>query len=90
MGNYPFTNTDNTIGGIYIVRDPRDVVLSYANHFGVDNEESTNMLINKENCEQYFDEKLKEKYLKSLMGSWSMNYLSWKNYKGKKNTFNEI
>ena len=84
LGNYPFTNTDNTIGGIYIVRDPRDVVLSYANHFGLDNSESTNMLIDKENCEQYFDEKLKEKYLRSLMGSWSMNYLSWRHYKGRK------
>ena len=84
LGNYPFTNTDNTIGGIYIVRDPRDVVLSYANHFGLDNSESTNMLIDKENCEQYFDEKLKEKYLRSLMGSWSMNYLSWRHYRGRK------
>ena len=25
------------------------------------------MLMDKENCEQYFDEKLKEKYLRSLM-----------------------
>ena len=84
LGNYPFTNTDNTIGGIYIVRDPRDVVLSYANHFGLDNSESTNMLMDKENCERYFDEKLKEKYLRSLMGSWSMNYLSWRHYRGRK------
>ena len=84
LGNYPFTNTENTIGGIYIVRDPRDVVLSYANHFGVSNDESANMLTDKENCEQYFDEKLKKKYLRSIMGSWSMNYLSWKYYKGRK------
>ena len=34
INNFPFTNTENTIGGIYIVRDPRDVVLSNANHFG--------------------------------------------------------
>ena len=84
LGNYPFTNTDNTIGGIYIVRDPRDVVLSYANHFGVNNDVSTDMLIDEENGEQYFDEKLKEKYIRSLMGSWSMNYLSWRHYKGRK------
>ena len=84
LGNYPFTNTENTIGGIYVVRDPRDVVLSYANHFGVSNDESANMLMDKENCEQYFDEKLKEKYLRSLMGSWSMNYLSWRHFRGRK------
>ena len=85
LGNYPFTNTSNTIGGIYIVRDPRDVVLSNANHFGIDNDESANMLINIKTYEQeYFDESSKEKYCKSLMGSWSMNYLSWKHYKGRK------
>ena len=85
MNNYPFTNTDNTIGGIYIVRDPRDVVLSNANHFGVDNEESTRMLIDMESYEiEDFDEEKKEKYRKSIMGSWSANYLSWKNYKGRK------
>ena len=50
FNNYPFTNTENTIGGIYIVRDPRDVVLSNANHFNIDNEEATNMN-NKENYE---------------------------------------
>ena len=85
MNNYPFTNTDNTIGGIYIVRDPRDVVLSNANHFGVDNEESTKMLLNMESYEiEDFDIDKKEKFRKSLMGSWSSNYLSWKNYKGRK------
>ncbi len=85
LNNYAFTNTDNTIGGIYIVRDPRDVVLSNANHFGIDNEESTKMLLNMESYEiEDFDIDKKEKFRKSLMGSWSSNYLSWKNYKGRK------
>ena len=85
LGNYPFTNSDNTIGGIYIVRDPRDVVLSYANHIGVNNEESTSILTGVEAFEEeYFDESAKVKYRKTLMGSWSMNYLSWKRYKGRK------
>ncbi len=85
LNNCAFTNTDNTIGGIYIVRDPRDVVLSNANHFGIDNEESTKMLLNMESYEiEDFDIDKKEKFRKSLMGSWSSNYLSWKNYKGRK------
>ena len=85
LNNNAFTNTDNTIGGIYIVRDPRDVVLSNANHFGIDNEESTKMLLNMESYEiEDFDIDKKEKFRKSLMGSWSSNYLSWKNYKGRK------
>ena len=32
---YPFTNLENTLGVIYIVRDPRNVVLSYARHLDV-------------------------------------------------------
>ena len=85
LNNYAFTNTDNTIGGIYIVRDPRDVVLSNANHFGINNQESTNMIINMESYEiENFDTQNKKEFRRSLMGSWSSNYLSWKNYKGRK------
>ena len=32
INNYPFTNKQNTIGFIYLVRDPRDVILSYSHH----------------------------------------------------------
>ena len=28
----PFTNLNNTLGVIYIVRDPRKIISSYANH----------------------------------------------------------
>ena len=28
-----FTNLDNTLGAIYIVRDPRNVITSYSNHY---------------------------------------------------------
>jgi len=30
INNHPFTNSKNTIGIIYLVRDPRDVILSYS------------------------------------------------------------
>ena len=30
---YPFTNSKNSLGVIYIVRDPRDVLVSYSKHF---------------------------------------------------------
>ena len=33
INNHRFTD-ENTIGAIYIVRDPRDVALSCAHHFG--------------------------------------------------------
>ena len=33
--NNLFTNLENTLGVIYLVRDPRDIILSYANHDSV-------------------------------------------------------
>jgi hypothetical protein len=32
LNNLDFTDKNNTIGVIYVVRDPRDVVISYSNH----------------------------------------------------------
>ena len=29
-----FTNSNNTLGMIYLIRDPRDIVISYAEHLG--------------------------------------------------------
>jgi len=33
IGGYPFTNLRNTLGVIHVVRDPRNVINSYANHY---------------------------------------------------------
>ena len=46
INNYPFTNSKNTIGVIYLVRDPRDVVLSYANHLNKNVESTFNIMKN--------------------------------------------
>ena len=37
-----FTNTQNTIGGIYIVRDPRNVITSLKNHYAMNDEKLYN------------------------------------------------
>ena len=34
INNNKFTNKNNTLGAIYLVRDPRDIVVSYAHHLG--------------------------------------------------------
>ena len=61
-----FTNSDNTLAVIHIVRDPRNVILSMANHFGITQEESYKIIT---------DEKLtitkklfNENYLKLSIG----------------------
>ena len=84
VNNYPFTNTQNTIGGIYLVRDPRDVLLSFSNHLKLSYEEVFEKMVSMDNFE--FDETdpdLKGGYIRSLLGSWSNHYLSWKSFKGR-------
>ena len=76
--NYPFTNKDNTLGAIYIIRDPRDVLVSYAKHDDTSLDFSLKALINTKNLGTLIDDKNKK--LLSIMGSWSENYNSWKNF----------
>tara|TARA_B100002051_G_scaffold112239_1_gene106837 strand:+ start:1033 stop:1866 length:834 start_codon:yes stop_codon:yes gene_type:complete len=82
INNHPFTNTNNTLGAIYIVRDPRDVVASYAHHNNVSHEEIVESMINSQHGE-YPEEKGKHFFI-SITGSWSDHYNSWKTYKGRK------
>ena len=88
INNYPFTNTDNTAGGIYIVRDPRDVVISMSNHLNMNNESVVEHLITNQHEIAHIDKNSKKEkqdsFKKSIMGTWSMNYLSWKSYEGRK------
>ena len=82
INNHPFTNTNNTLGAIYIVRDPRDVVASYAHHNNVSHEKIVESMISSQHGE-YPEEKGKRFYI-SITGSWSDHYNSWKTYKGRK------
>ena len=63
---YPFTNLENTLGVVYIVRDPRNVALSYSRHLDIHIEEAVKFITT-------------GKALKNdIMGNWSENYQSWK------------
>ncbi len=69
-----FTDLKNTLGAIYIVRDPRNVVTSFANHYSLNIDEATETILD--------DSKFMEKTFKNckvFLGSWSTNYNSWKN-----------
>ncbi len=63
---YPFTNFDNSLGVIYIVRDPRNLVLSYARHLDISIEETVKFVT------------LGKGNKNDLMGNWAENFLSWK------------
>ena len=78
LGEDIFTNQKNTLGAIYVVRDPRNVISSILYHFNLSCiEEALNFI--KE--EKKFIGNLKNKVnypLHTLIGSWKTNYNSWK------------
>ena len=77
INNYPFTNTQNTIGLIYLVRDPRDVILSYASHLDISVEETFDLMQDDFGFELVTDN-IEARSV--LLGSWSKNYKSWRDF----------
>lgn len=75
-----FTNEKNTLGAIYIVRDPRNVISSILYHFNLSNIEEALNFIKDEKRFIVGNIKKKVNYpLLTLIGSWKSNYNSWKN-----------
>lgn len=68
-----FTDLNNTLGAIYIVRDPRNVVKSYAHHYDLNINEATNAMIDQTRWLIKTD-----KIFKTFLSSWKINYNSWK------------
>ena len=77
IGNYTFTNSKNTIGTIYIVRDPRDVIISFAKHHCLSIEEAKYTMFDSTAYEFPEREKNPDLALQTLIGSWSDHYNSW-------------
>ena len=78
LGKDNFTDKKNTLGAIYIVRDPRNVISSILYHFNLSNTEEALNFIQRENT---FIGNVKNKVnypLHTLIGSWKTNYNSWK------------
>ena len=75
--NHAFTDLNNSLGVIYLVRDPRNVVTSWARFANVSIENATNTLINVKHFGG--DEKTQEPIVH--MGTWDGNFQSWKSFK---------
>ena len=76
MDGYSFTDLNNTLGVIYIVRDPRDVVISYAHH----NNQTITQTLKMINQNYILGAEIKDS-IPVYLGSWSYNYNSWKVFK---------
>ena len=75
-----FTNRKNTLGGIYIVRDPRNVLDSMSRHFQIDHHKALSVMQNENNY--IYDFKKKKDFSDyQFISSWEKNYQSWKNNK---------
>jgi len=73
---YPFTDLENTIGVIHIVRDPRNILTSLKNHFSfVDDESALRFMMNEDQTTG-----LDENKIPQLISSCKNHYNSWKRF----------
>ena len=81
INNYTFTNSKNTLATIYIVRDPRDVIVSFSKHYNISLEKAKEAMFDHQAMIQL--EKGKnpnmdsDLAIRTLLGSWSDHYNSW-------------
>ena len=78
LGNDNFTDRKNTIGVIYIVRDPRNVVTSLKNHFEMTYDDAFNFMKNEKKF-TYDHFKVEDYSDFQFISSWEKNYQSWTN-----------
>ena len=73
-----FTDFNNSLGAIYVVRDPRNVVTSFAHHYNLSTDQAVSVMIDPKRWLVKTD-----LVYKTFMSSWSINYNSWKQMKNK-------
>ena len=73
-----FTKPEYTLGIIYVVRDPRNVITSLKNHYDLDYEQSLDFMLNEK--KYIYDIREKNDYSDfHFLSSWSNHYKSWIN-----------
>ena len=76
INNSNFTDKKNSIGGIYIVRDPRNILTSIQNHYEFSREKALNFMLNERKF--IYDHHAKNNYSDfQFISSWEKNYQSW-------------
>ena len=77
VGEHNFTNNDNTLGVIYVVRDPRNLIKSISNHFTLDLEKSYHFLTSSEIIGNGKSWSERQDGMYNLLGRWNDHYRSW-------------
>lgn len=78
---YPFTDLKNSLGVIYIVRDPRNIINSFAKFWNTPQEKIAEIMINDLYMGGDFASEKIEDRTKVWTGTWSSNFQSWKSFK---------
>ena len=81
LDNNIFTNEENTLGTIHIVRDPRNVLSSVNNHYHHNSLEESKEFIFDERKGIFNKSKIEQNNIFTLpqvIGSWRTHYNSWK------------
>ena len=83
INNNNFTIEDNIRGIIYIIRDPRDVLISWSHYANISIKESLDFITNEQACINWFKSKnsllSNEVVPKVFLSSWSIHVNSWVN-----------
>ena len=74
INSFGFTNRANTVGAIYVVRDPRNVITSLSNHYDISLNEAFEFITNKRKI--IFENTPGDI---QYIGDWAGHYSSWKN-----------
>ena len=77
IGKDSFTNNQNTLATIYIVRDPRTLISSISNHYTLDLDQASNFLMTPQIIGNSKKWKENEIGMKCLLGKWNDHYRSW-------------
>ena len=79
LNGNPFTDNINSIGAIYVVRDPRNVITSLKNHYELNDNQAYSWMINENNYLYDIHNFEEDGYSDfQFISSWSTNYKSWK------------
>ena len=77
LGEHNFTNDENTLAVIYIVRDPRNLVNSISHHFNLTLDKACEFLLSPEIIGNGKSWEEKKDGMYNLLGKWNDHYRSW-------------
>ena len=79
IGEHAFTNQNNTLGVIYIVRDPRNLINSFKNHYNIDTKKAKNLITSSQTVTGALGKTNYQNNIFTILGSWKDHYRSWTN-----------